>query len=325
MRRAGWRMAVGQVMTTDHRSIFRYWGKADPAYAGEPKWHPLVYHCLDVAAVADLFQERAPEIQTMLRNKLRANNECAVGNWLAFWSALHDLGKFSEAFQSQRPDIFTRLRGRTPDPGKPYRVRHDSLGMMFWKSVLSDVAVEQAWFGKDTGLYLDGLDYWMRAVTGHHGQPPEETSEYWAQHFSAQEDRAAVFSFVAEMRTLFLDDATQAIPQALDPEAFYRVSIELSWWIAGITVLADWIGSNTAYFGYRDHSASLAEYWTYARKEAELALDVCGVLPVAPPPEQSFGALFPEIERPSPLQRWAASIDLSSGPQIYLLDRKSVV
>ena len=22
------------------------------AYPGEPKWHPLVYHCLDVAAVA---------------------------------------------------------------------------------------------------------------------------------------------------------------------------------------------------------------------------------------------------------------------------------
>ena len=27
-----------------------YWGKADPDYPEEPKWHPLVYHCLDVAA-----------------------------------------------------------------------------------------------------------------------------------------------------------------------------------------------------------------------------------------------------------------------------------
>ncbi len=32
-------------------ALFRYWGKADRAYAGEQKWHPLVYHCLDVAAV----------------------------------------------------------------------------------------------------------------------------------------------------------------------------------------------------------------------------------------------------------------------------------
>jgi len=32
-------------------SFFRYWGKADPNYPGEPKWHPLVNHCLDVASV----------------------------------------------------------------------------------------------------------------------------------------------------------------------------------------------------------------------------------------------------------------------------------
>jgi len=32
---------------------FRYWGKADPKYKEEPKWHPLVYHCLDVAASAN--------------------------------------------------------------------------------------------------------------------------------------------------------------------------------------------------------------------------------------------------------------------------------
>lgn len=32
-------------------SYFRYWGKADPNYPGESKWHPLAYHCLDIASV----------------------------------------------------------------------------------------------------------------------------------------------------------------------------------------------------------------------------------------------------------------------------------
>jgi CRISPR-associated endonuclease/helicase Cas3 len=32
-------------------SYLKYWGKADPKYPSEPKWHPLVYHCLDMAAV----------------------------------------------------------------------------------------------------------------------------------------------------------------------------------------------------------------------------------------------------------------------------------
>lgn len=36
-------------------ALLHYWGKADPAYAGEQKWHPLAYHCLDVAAVAAMW------------------------------------------------------------------------------------------------------------------------------------------------------------------------------------------------------------------------------------------------------------------------------
>ena len=40
--------------------LFRYWGKADPSYPGDPKWHPLIYHCLDVAAVGVEYFQRAP-------------------------------------------------------------------------------------------------------------------------------------------------------------------------------------------------------------------------------------------------------------------------
>ena len=33
------------------KTIFKCWGKADPNYPGELKWHSVVYHSLDVAAV----------------------------------------------------------------------------------------------------------------------------------------------------------------------------------------------------------------------------------------------------------------------------------
>jgi hypothetical protein len=33
------------------KTYFIYWGKAEPKYKREPKWHPFVYHCLDMAAV----------------------------------------------------------------------------------------------------------------------------------------------------------------------------------------------------------------------------------------------------------------------------------
>lgn len=35
---------------------YRYWGEADPASPGEPKWRPLVYHCLDVVVYLVLEQ-----------------------------------------------------------------------------------------------------------------------------------------------------------------------------------------------------------------------------------------------------------------------------
>src|SRR5205807_1922974 len=95
------------------------------------------------------------------------------------------------------------------------------------------------------------------------------------------------------------------------PEEFHRVSQELSWWIAGIAVLADWLGSNTDYFPYRadpDAPMSLREYWDLARQQAVTALDATGVLPVRCERALSFAELFPHIAKPSPLQSWAASV-----------------
>lgn len=305
-----------------HPNYFRYWGKAAPNHPGEPKWHPLVYHSLDVAAVGTEYLRRAPSVREWLMRELRIDNEKALEHWMAFWLALHDLGKFAEAFQSQTPDLFTELRGRPPDAGKSYRLRHDSLGMLFWRDVLSQRAVDEKWFGPGTELKLDGLDCWMRAVTGHHGQPPKVSGEHWEQHFDCRQDRAAILQFVAEVRSL-LFDGVAAIPSATGAESFYRSSMELSWWIAGLAVLADWLGSNTDFFRYRadlDHPLPLGDYWKHAARQAAIALDAAGVLPIGIERALSFGELFPNIAAPSPLQYWVETVELAQGPQIYLLE-----
>lgn len=310
-------------MSTQLPGYFRYWGKADPKYAGEQKWHPLMYHCLDVAAVGVEYLRRAPSVRTFLMAALRIENEGALGRWIAFWLALHDLGKFSEAFQSQKPDLFEALRGRAPNAGKSYRLRHDSLGMLFWRDVLSQRAVDEKWFGADTESALDGLNCWMRAVTGHHGQPPKEIGEFWEQHFDRNQDRAAIFEFVTEVRSLLVDHTVASIPSAQDVESFHQSSMELSWWIAGLAVLTDWLGSNTDFFEYRaslDAPLHLADYWEGARRQAAKALDVAGVLPIGSKRALSFTELFPNIAAPSPLQDWVATVELLQGPQIYLLE-----
>lgn len=239
--------------------------------------------------------------------------------WVSFWLALHDLGKFAEAFQSQRQDLFVRLRGRSPDPARPYTLRHDSLGMLFWTQVVEPLLIDEAWFGANSEDIAIGLACWARASTGHHGQPPQAGGA-WTQHFYPSDDRHAALDFARAMRASFIDGELTACIAGQHPGAFLAASKELSWWMAGLAVLADWLGSNTTFFPYDDQPASLEDYWKIAQGRAAKALEASGVL--APPRKaaMSFADLFPAIVRPSPLQAWAAGDPLHYGPQIHLLE-----
>ncbi len=295
-----------------------YWGKARPeASAGGSPCHLLLFHCLDVAAAGVAILRRYPAFARWFTQRLGLAHD-TLEPWIAFWLALHDLGKFSEAFQSQCPDVFHALRQRPPDPAKPYTLRHDSLGMLVWTQVLRERVLREAWFGAASLDLCDGLDHWARACTGHHGQPPTEGG-YWGQHFDRHTDGAAIAAFVDEARALFLDDVAQSIA-ALDPVAFHDASQQLSWWIAGLAVLADWLGSNTRFFPYRDQPLPLAAYWQRAQQQATRALDASGIVAAPRSEALSFKELFPQIEQASPLQDWAAHVPLNPGPQIHLLE-----
>ena len=295
----------------------RYWGKARPGDTSA-RCHLLAYHCLDVAAVGIEALQRLPGLRALFTRRLGLADHL-MAPWIAFWLTLHDLGKFAESFQSQCPDVFEWQRGRPPNPSKPYTLRHDSLGMLFWKDVLRDRVIDQAWFGARSEDLADALDWWARACTGHHGQPPTE-GDFWGQHFDPQQDRAAALAFADAMRQQFISaELTDAIA-ALRPSDFLAASTELSWWLAGLAVLADWLGSNTLYFPYQDQTLPLADYWQQTQRQALHALDASGVLPPPSASELPFASLFAHISTPSPLQQWASVTPLHTGPQIHLLE-----
>ena len=296
-----------------------YWGKAAATPTpGAATWHRLAHHSLDVAAVGAALPARLPALRQLFSDRLGLPSHL-LDNWLGFCLALHDLGKFSEAFQSQRPDLFSNLRGRAPSRARPYTLRHDSLGMLFWTEVVKEQLISDAWFGAHSEDLADGIDCWMRACTGHHGQPPS-SGDTWTQHFHVTEDRAAALAFVGWARAHFLvPDLVSAIA-ALAPPIFLQASKELSWWVAGLAVLADWLGSNTAYFRYEDQATPLADYWPLAQQRAELALHGSGIVAPASEAAMPFVNLFPSITAPSPLQAWATQVSLHAGPQFHLLE-----
>ncbi len=303
-----------------HADDLPYWGKAQPSL-GQPaaaRFHRLSHHSLDVVAVGVQTLRRMPTLRSRFASRLGLSHR-QLEAWAAFWLALHDLGKFAESFQSQCPDVFKALRGRAPDPAKPYTLRHDSLGMLFWKDVLRDRVIEEPWFGDNGDELAHGLDCWARACTGHHGQPPTE-GDHWEQHFDKREDRAAALAFADAMRAMFIGpDLAQAIA-AQDPSAFLAASQELSWWMAGLAVLADWLGSNTSYFAYHADPLPLADYWQLAQRQAGIALAASGIVAPASAKAMAFAALCPSIASASPLQHWAEHKPLPAGPQIHLLE-----
>jgi CRISPR-associated endonuclease/helicase Cas3 len=299
-------------------SYLAYWGKARPTNDG-PDLHLLVYHCLDVAAVGRTYLQRAPALLSWLGEQLGFADKELLCDWVTFWLALHDLGKFSISFQAQRADLVERLQHEAPlNAGLP-SVRHDSLGMQLWRDHIEPRAEAEAWFGDDIDVF-DGIQCWAQAVTGHHGQPPLSQVTHLGTHFRPRDVDAAQ-AFTDAMRELLLPAGSAALPTCMDAEAFERISRELSWWIAGLAVLADWVGSNAESFKYCDSPpVSLADYWHTSLAVAEVALSNSGVLPASRQDPRSFAELFPSIREPSPLQSWAASVEIQPGPQIHLLE-----
>lgn len=299
-------------------SYFAYWGKARPD-EGQAKFHLLPYHSLDVAAVGEEFLVTHPRLTDWLVAQTGFPCRQTLSSWLCFWLSLHDLGKFSHSFQSQCPGIVTELKGAPPPNSGLQGVRHDSLGFWLLISSLSERMQTQAWFGTSAG-WRDGGRIWAQAVTGHHGQPPLATPEHMRTHFQS-DAREAAWAFVEAMADLFLTPELRQHLSTVSPAVFEETSQRASWWVAGIAVLADWIGSDAHAFRYRSAAdPDLVAYRMHARETARQTLRQSGVRPPPQPAPLDFTELFPTIVTPSPLQRWADTAALSTQPQLHLLE-----
>lgn len=305
------KIAEAKLVGADKEFLFRYWGKADSAYPGKQRWHPLVYHCLDVAACGLVLLEARPAWQATLV-KLSVLPEEHLGDWIAFLLALHDTGKFGDGFQSRCPEWMEKLQGRKSNA--PQDTRHDTLGYEVLMAHLP------AWLGR-TDMAQRGsslLRPWLAAVTGHHGKPPRSDrggALVLRNHFPPNV-LADTKTYVNEMSSLLLANGC-VLPsvEQCDGEAFKQAS----WPLAGLAVTADWLGSNTRWFRYREPDLSLAEYWgQVALPGARIAVRESGMGSPAIAPFAGIRNLF-ELE-PTALQGWAETVPLADGPQIFVME-----
>jgi CRISPR-associated endonuclease/helicase Cas3 len=280
-----------------------FWGKARPDLLGESKAHPLVAHSLDVAAVAVLLsQPRKPVVDPRM---------------LGFLVSLHDLGKFSRPFQAKAATHWpTSVLGNfgydvPPGPG------HDTVGASVLShslaARLSDILPPTA--GDVRGWKQgDRLHLW-RALAGHHGRPPRIEDSLPSSVFCPACQTAAG-EFIDTMRAIFQPPVWTRPPE--------QQVIRFSWQLAGLTTLADWVGSSRqAWFPYvteADVADPARYFWGFALPRAAAALASAGLATASPAMFTGLRGLFPGVALLTPLQQWAESIALPAGPVLAVIE-----
>jgi len=288
---------------------YRYWGKAKKDADSEgPDYHLLVYHSLDVAAVGSVLLNPETTLCQSLARQLGVDARW-LRDWFVFCLRLHDLGKFFRAFQNLVPDLSLKL---VPFAGQcTYAERHDTLGFALWKKTLTKALSDVV-----PAAYSRLTEPWLEIACGHHGQPPKKITYPVTSHL-LEEDEQAAEQFVREILTLWPVDLSPL--DTIDKKNFRRVS----WQLAGLAVLADWLGSNQNIFRYHSVVMPLTDYWFQlalpgARQAVAMAQLGERRITSFSSIQQQFD--FISDDTATPLQHHAQTLHLDAGPQLFILE-----
>lgn len=302
-------------------TYFGYWGKAQsqPEQYGA-EYHLLAYHCLDVAAAGQAILDANAGLKSGLVRFLEIT-EAQLSSVFSFMLTLHDLGKFASAFQklflNSGSDLYRPTNCHDYD-GKNFR--HDRLGLYFWKLIQGDVLAavigNEQLERRTQERMLDTLTVLADCVLGHHGQPINKNDVNAIKAFVEPHNEQAVAEFAKDMLVLFKPELPL---DKLVSKDWLRKLKQVSWHLAGIAVIADWIGSDSDFFHYRTEKTTLFDYWSIAQEIADRALaatDLWRPLNVQPfrSIQEHYG--FP----PTPLQHWAETVEVDQTPQLFILE-----
>lgn len=292
-----------------------YWGKAGEG----SEYHPLPCHQLDVAATGIALLEALPRLRQQLA-VISGLPESLIESWVGFFLAIHDLGKFSSAFQQLRKDLCPQ-----PEPARFYTIRHDTLGHIAWRKMFAydeTLLNRLAGWGEDESDDndpLDLIDTWVQCVTGHHGQPPlQKLRTPLSEHFSEQ-DQTAIREWVGIAANIFLPDPPVDLGGTLSNAIAQRH--DASWLLAGLCTLADWLGSNRDHFPFQTMPEDANQYLhEWALPQAHKAIAASGLAPVDAADFPGIERLFDYITQPTPLQAACLDLHLEDAPQLHILE-----
>lgn len=292
---------------TGHDDLRHFWGKARPAPGARHGWHPLICHSLDVAAIG----ERLLAIHGQAAGRIAARlgwEPDALGRVALFFLALHDIGKLSLPFQAKVPELWPArvlgpLPSRTvPDPG------HGAVGLWLARDFLRDRLdpLFVGWRPKQRRQF-------MAPFFGHHGRPVVIPNDVEPEDIFDD----TCLRLAGDMVDVLLARFAPPVLPVPDRQALHHAS----WWLAGLAVLADWLGSWQAVFAYEPPPSSLGDYWVLAQNERAVeAIERAGLAAAAIAPARGLADLTGKSWAPSPVQLWAETVELPDGPVCVFIE-----
>lgn len=284
-----------------------YRGKAKPDADASHAWHPVAYHCLDVAACFDAVLDARP--QTLARaSTLLGLPPSDARRLLRVPVVLHDIGKFSESFFGQAPALW-------PDEQGPYNPNHapkphTAAGLAFWNDTLRKVVSARIMSGE-----VFDVQPLLLASFGHHGRPLKGGGGYESKaYFKTAQSRAACASFVSDAIDLLCERPVDI------PKGWEKTARRASWWVAGITSLSDWLGSSPRWFPYVEPTMDIHSYWQYAQERARVAVEEAGLVAFPSATLKSFSELTGVAGTPTPVQQWMLDTELPDGGTLVIIE-----
>lgn len=258
----------------------------------------VMEHMANVGFVASCLAQAAPNLL------VRFGIDPASAGALA---ALHDLGKISPGFQQKcaawlEANRITEIAQRwTWDTA-----------MESDHGAVTHAAVQE--FLVSIGAKRRAAKFLSAVLGGHHGRlhPPSDrafkpTRPVSERHSGIDWDkerieaaRAICGTFEAALHELELDDGSPGL-----------------WWLAGLTSISDWIGSDEAYFSPVTGNADAATM-------AAQAINTIGLVAPDITPGLSFHDLFGDVARPetpfTPNEMQLAAKSSIAGPGVYVIE-----
>ncbi|MGX7703223.1 CRISPR-associated helicase Cas3' [Methylobacterium sp. Gmos1] len=284
-----------------------FWGKARPGPGAIHPTHPAWAHGLDVAAAGRALLRARPRAARALAAGLGLEVPAFEALWLHLL-ALHDIGKFSHLFQAKVP---AHRPAHLPPPGIP-DPGHPAAGLRLVGGLLMDRTAPS---GLMRGWSAAPRNRLLQPIFGHHGRPVAMSESWQPEDWRPLFPPASAAAALAYWRAV---EALLPAPEVPAPRA--AAAAQASWLLAGLTALADWIGSNQAWFPYAAPEADLTAYWDEAGRRAEAALREAGLVPAPPGPRLAFAELTGLSHPPTAIQAWAGTVALPDGPLLILIE-----